>query len=718
MSWKVEIDSSGNFRDPEKRVITLRGINLAADSKLPALPDVPSHVRDDFFDGDNVSFVGRPFAIDKADEHLARIKSWGFNTIRYIFCWEAIEHAGPGKYDDDFIDSTIEILTRIKKFGFYVFMDPHQDVWSRFSGGSGAPMWTLYAAGLNPESFAANEAAIVQNTWPDPYSFPRMTWATNYDRLACLVLFTMFWGGNDFFPKAIIDGKNIQDYLQEHYLQAIKYFAKRIYMSEEFDDGSILGWESMNEPFRGLIGNTDLSIHPEYEKLKSYTSPTPFEAILLGSGRTVEVPLFEFGSLGPYKTGSQIVNPDGVSAWLSPDYDDSRYGWTRDSGWKLGECIFAQHKIWDPKTDTLLLKDYFAADPKGTPLDGDRWTTKYFLNHWLKYADTIRSIEQDAILFCQTPVLAPPPNFKALGALKPRMVFTPHYYDGLTLIRKHWSSFWNVDVVGVLRGKYWSPVFALKFGENAIRNCLRNQLQTLKDEGIESFGQGVPCLMSEIGIPFDMNDKKAYSNGDYSTQIRALDANIFALEGANLHHTFWVYSATNSHKWGDRWNGEDLSFFSESDLRNSEGTQFSFSSTSSLFSAKRYFETSSDVTDTVGARAVEAFARAFPLVTVGIPQSYSFDIKTATFKLELYGDGGSDDSLPTEIFVPDFHYPNGDVQIAITSGRWELDRSRQVLYWWHEPGKQQIEIVGIRGEQKTVPAKDYFHGPRTCSWWC
>src|SRR5262249_8056753 len=77
--------------------------------------------------------------------------------------------------------------------------------WSRFSGGSGAPMWTFYAAGLNPPNFRATEAAMVQNLYPDPANYPKMIWSTNYTRFACQVMFTLFFAGSDFAPKAIID---------------------------------------------------------------------------------------------------------------------------------------------------------------------------------------------------------------------------------------------------------------------------------------------------------------------------------------------------------------------------------------------------------------------------------------------------------------------------------------------------------------------------------
>lgn len=116
------------FRDSKDREVTIHGINLAADAKFPAKPDVPSHVAEDFFDGDNVSFVGRPFPVDEAHVHFARLRSWGYNTIRYIFTWEAIEAAGPARYDDEWIQHTVSLLRLAKDYGFYIFMDPHQDV--------------------------------------------------------------------------------------------------------------------------------------------------------------------------------------------------------------------------------------------------------------------------------------------------------------------------------------------------------------------------------------------------------------------------------------------------------------------------------------------------------------------------------------------------------------------------------------------------------------
>jgi hypothetical protein len=530
------------FRDSEGREVTFRGINVAGDCKLPRHPPQPSHETEGFYDAENVSFVGRPFTEEEAHIHFGRIKRWGYNVIRYVFTWEALEHAGPGKYDEAFIDHTIKILRIAKSYGLYIFMDPHQDVWSRFTGGSGAPLWTLYACGLDPEAFNATQAAVVHNTWPDPAQFPKMLWPTNYTRLATETTFTLFYAGRDFAPNAIIDGKNIQDYLTDHFIAACARLAQRIHDAGGLEDECVIGWETMNEPHRGLIGWEDLNALPDELKMRKGTMPSPWQSILTGSGRAAEVDVYDFNTFGPYKSGRELVDPEGVSAWLSTDFDDTKYGWNRDPGWKLGECLWAQNGVWDPSQDQLLKPDYFASIPKsGEKLDYIKYTNLYYMQHYRKYRDAIRSIHKNCMILVQSAVLEIPPSIKGTPDDDDRLIFASHYYDGLTLLQKHWNKYYNVDVFGILRHKYSSPVFAVRLGETAIRRCLRDQLSAIREEGMGYLGDH-PTLFTEIGIPFDMDDKYAYKTGDYSSQISALDANHFALEGSGAQgYTLWTY---------------------------------------------------------------------------------------------------------------------------------------------------------------------------------
>lgn len=300
-------------------------------------------------------------------------------------------------------------------------------------------MWTLYAAGLNPKGFMKTEAALVQNTYDNPAEFPKMVWSTNYTRLVCQTMFTFFWAGRDFAPKAVIDGMNIQDFLQGHFIAACKYLAQKIHDAGDLEHDVVVGWESMNEPHRGLVGVQDISVIPPEQQLQLGTSPTAFQAMLTGAGRACEETTWAFGSFGPYQTGRVLVDPEDESAWLPPDYKDEKYGWHRDAGWKLGECIWAQHGVWDSSTDTLVRKDYFSKVPQtGDHLNYEVFTNTYFLNHYRAYRDAIRSVWPEAILFCQPPVMEVPPDLKGTIDDDPNMVHAVHYYDGLTLLTKHW----------------------------------------------------------------------------------------------------------------------------------------------------------------------------------------------------------------------------------------------------------------------------------------
>jgi hypothetical protein len=63
----------------------------------------------------------------------------------------------------------------------------------------------------------------------------------------------------------------------------------------------------------------------------------------------------------------------------------------------------------------------------------------------------------------------------------------------------------------------------------------------MRQEGIDHMGEH-PCMLSEIGIPYDMDDKYAYKTGDYTSQIQAMDANHFAIEGSGMNgFMLWLY---------------------------------------------------------------------------------------------------------------------------------------------------------------------------------
>ncbi|KAB5587945.1 Cytoplasmic protein [Ceratobasidium theobromae] len=710
--------TAGHFVDASGRVLLLRGVNLGGCAKAPV--GRPTQDQDvwDMAEAGGESFIGRPLDLEdgSADVHLARLRSWGFNCLRFVFTWEALEHEGPGKYDHEFIQYTVRVLRRCKDFGFRIFMDPHQDVWSRFTGGSGAPFWTLPACGFNPRHITPTHSALLHFEYPDPGAFPAMIWSTNYARFASQTLWTLFFAGRDFAPHCVIDGVNIQDWLQRHFINACGVLADAIKEAGDLYDSCIIGWDSINEPGEGYLGLHDLNVIPPHQSLKKGTCPTPAQGIRLANGIPQTVENWSFSALGPKRDGHVTIDPDGRTIWADPstehdapdgsgDKINPRWGWRRAASWPLGKCIWQLHGVWagpDPadnkSADFPILKpDYF----ERPPFDPSRhvvFVADYWRPHWRDYVARIRPTHPESIFFVQPPVFVQPPPLED-DDLCGRGAYSSHYYDGLTLMTRHWNWF-NADALGLLRGKYSSVLGALRVGERAIRNSLRDQLGMLKADAHDILGNPYPTLIGEIGVPFDMDGKASYGLdgsgkhiGDYTNQTRALDCSLNGADGGNMiNWTIWTYCPDNSHIWGDGWNLEDLALWCSDDANRHLGAR-SLAQSSQAHLLKRdardddatlnvdSMQDLSNQSDTtlgtlrgatidsqpkshpqpdilgkpkppagammnipadklydfavVGARGVGALARPWPIATIGTPVNLDFDISKAQFELKV-----------------------------------------------------------------------------------
>ncbi len=270
-----EIYSDGPwFKDRHGRTLMLRGVNLGGSSKIPSHPNITSEKK--LYSHQDVTFVGRPFPLDEADEHFARLKRWGLTFLRFLVTWEAIEHAGPGQYDEAYLDYLFAIVKRAGDYGLHMFIDPHQDAWSRLSGGDGAPGWTFDLVGLDVNSFRATSAANIYPFDDEPFV---AHWQTNYNRLAAATMFTLFFGGNDFAPTFTIGDEAAQSFLQRHYINAIKQVAQRLQGLP-----NVGGFDTMNEPSTGFIGRHAHAQNEELYLRRLGVSPTPFQTMLLGDG--------------------------------------------------------------------------------------------------------------------------------------------------------------------------------------------------------------------------------------------------------------------------------------------------------------------------------------------------------------------------------------------------------------------------------------------------
>ena len=375
------------FRDSDGRRLLLRGINLAA-TKLPSSPPKQrvTYLQDDQFyskGSRGVSFVGRPFPLEEQDLHLGRLRAAGYTCLRFLITWEAVEHDGPGIYDEDYLAYLKAVVERCGDLGICVFIDTHQDVWSRWTGGDGAPSWTLEKVGFALEKLDAAGAAVTeQYSTAAATDYPEMVWNSNNARIAAGTMWTLFFAGNDFAPKTLIDGKEpVQDYLQRHFFAALGKVAEALR-----DCKNVIGFDILNEPSVGFVGVQDMrDVGPNVFFL-GWRVDT-WSAIKLGAGETCSVDYF---SKPMWIDGKRELNTNKVCAW---EKGPNSCVWHENGVWKMGPVS---------KRPTLLKPNYFAFNPRtGNEID---FLKDYGIPFYLAAAKSIRAHIPDAIIFIE-PIL-------------------------------------------------------------------------------------------------------------------------------------------------------------------------------------------------------------------------------------------------------------------------------------------------------------------------
>lgn len=72
-------------------------------------------------------------------------------------------------------------------------------------------------------------------------------------------------------------------------------------------------------------------------------------------------------------------------------------------------------------------------------------------------------------------------------------------------------------------------ISATYFGRKGAKSNYRGQIKNIKASGLKNMGEK-PCLLGEVGIPMDINERAAFHTGDYKNHVHFLDAVIHALE--------------------------------------------------------------------------------------------------------------------------------------------------------------------------------------------
>jgi endoglycosylceramidase len=175
------------IRDGQGRIVIYHGVCVSNYSKHSGngRAGLPWHVQKDF----------------------DRLKEWGFNLVRYMMFWEAIEPS-QGSYNEEYLQASIK---KLRSINADVVIDMHQDLYCRKFGGNGFPEWSVHDGGKEFHH--------------------RRPWSLTYLEPAVKNSYSFFWKDS---------------VLQSQYLAMLKHVMSFI---DTIDN--VIGLDVMNEPFAG-----------------------------------------------------------------------------------------------------------------------------------------------------------------------------------------------------------------------------------------------------------------------------------------------------------------------------------------------------------------------------------------------------------------------------------------------------------------------------------
>ena len=630
------ISTERNYlKDQHGRYFYIHGVNVSGSTKVPAQIDP-------------VSYVGKPFPLEEADWNFKMLRNLGFNAIRLLVIWEAIEPYGSGQYDEDYLDYIEAIVAKANEYGIYCIMDMHQDMFSRHlfklyddqTGlnslvdetekamgapfglnnkvqGDGAPEWAVQYC--LPEKNVGgsqwglpNHLVADQKNTTDFYSMS--LWGVNiFLSLDVNRCFATFFAGEDIYPFYKVGGKNIQKFLQDSFAEAWVQVASRISKYP-----NVIGYDIINEP----------------------------------PGLYIVFILYALLYQEADKTKDGILTEEQISNVLD-EYLDI----LQDQG--------ASYQTIDILKETLLENDVLPKsidkmNEAGFTTEGysqyqpnieaaigliSGFNRNYLQPFNEKVGNAILEEDPDAVLFLELSLGLPDTGLAGWYSepmLRPegfdQVVYAPHYYTDI------------YPFIG-----YNMPERDFTVEEKRFRDYTSG-IEDAVLPAEYSLGNP-PVMMGEFGTYFNFGGIEKAIEQDYIVSSYVLDIYFEIYEEMLLHHTMWCYSPENTKENGEKWNKEDFS------MLDSEQKPRSFTAYSRVY--PRF-----------ASGRISSFHYYSPLhyydPRPGEPTPY------LEFEMEMES---KETDAPTEIFVPPLIFLEG-FYVYISDGRCAFDPETSILYWF------------------------------------
>ena len=237
--WK----SGSWFRDEEKRYVLFRGVNFGSRSKLPPyLPIAPLEIKD-------ISQLNLKNEIHTVSSELDLLKKLGFNIIRLLISWKAIEPYPNSNLDEllpegrKYLEYMKEIIDELYARNLYVILDFHQDIANEVYGGDGFPDWAL----VIDKDHERPKGANADKKWQIKYMLNKSLKQT----------FKSFWENDLTNLDAGLENYPVRTHLEKTIGQTMNYFKS---LNDGLGHPAVLGVEPFNEPHPNMLPKKDFEV--------------------------------------------------------------------------------------------------------------------------------------------------------------------------------------------------------------------------------------------------------------------------------------------------------------------------------------------------------------------------------------------------------------------------------------------------------------------------
>jgi hypothetical protein len=764
---RAVVHQRAHLRDEFDRYLQIYGINLAS-IKAPMTEEFPSlypltddpvlrqdclsefPLRPECVPSRDVSYIGRPFPLEEAENWYRLLAELGFNSVRLITNWESIQPYRPGTcagregyttecYDLAYLDYYESLIEAAAKQGIYVLVDMHQDIFSRF-----------LMAYYNEEPRYGPERAPV----------PAAEGSLEANILALFPPYTDWVRGHGA-PRWVVENCLPEKDLDSPYWGMFRGIGALRQPDGNLNGPILLALQNLMNRFTGESGGADWvnyvlnNVPPEHfavnetndflplapwalQALLSFDLDRCFAAFFAGD----EVfPNLAVNNLGRTVRRDEVEDGDELPSLKSYLQGEFLGAWRVLARRARGhENVIGYDILNEPVGGFIMLSAMatflqtgvigaiesvltnFFGDEMGSdlysvmaglaliPPDAEEET----LELWgLADIDTVASYKLNITFdanFLQ-------PFYELVGqAIQEEDPEAIVWFEPATSLRMMLgpSTFWDQPLTRpqgirqLVYAPHWYPDIYPFPGIGArprhfnqdewLYRDFTDSLQEFLDQSPAWLGN-VPVVFGEFGSYFNFNGIQHSIDTDYEITAHVLNSYYEAFEKLNAGNMLWCFSADNDYDYGEWWNHEDFSIVGPGfdPALNSAGDTRAWAAF-----VRPHLRASSG--KLLSQRFYSQFHFWDPVQGQPRPE------RTYELQMEM-----RESDAPTEVFVPSLQYPDG-FYVWLSDGQAYFDDERQMLYWYasrEEPGTvHTLKIEPLLDDREALGWSYFFANGR------